>query len=371
MAIQHVKQVRLVSPVLGRAELRAVAQVVRSGQLAQGPRVEEFEAAFAVMCGVRQAVAVNSGTAALMLSLLAHGVGPGDEVITSPFTFVATANAVLMTGARPVFVDVREEDFNIDPELISERITPRTKALLPVHLYGQPCQMDRITDIGAQHGLAVIEDSCQAHGAEWRSRKVGSFGTGCFSFYPTKNMTTGEGGMITTDDDQIAEQARLLRNHGSSSPYHHPELGYNFRMTEVAAAMGLVQLQKLPTFTRKRRLHAAYYTERLRGVIPPGEAEQALHVYHQYTVRIPEDRDTLQARLAEEGIGTAIYYPTPLHLQPLYQEKLGYRDSLPVAERLSREVLSLPVYPGLRADERRRVAEAVSKHAQDLRRPGP
>ena len=318
LAVQHLGSVRLVRPLLGRAELRAVADVLRSGHLAQGPRVAVFEAEFAAMCGVRQAVAVNSGTAALMLALLAHGVGAGDEVITSPFTFVATANAVLMTGARPVFVDVREDDFNIDPELIPQRITPRTKVLLPVHLYGQPCDMDRITEIGARHGLAVIEDACQAHGAEWRGRRVGSFGTGCFSFYPTKNMTTGEGGMITTDDPQVAARARRLRNHGSVAPYHHIELGHNFRMTEVTAAIGLVQLQRLSAFTAKRRLHAAYYTKRLRGVIPPCEAEQALHVYYQYTVRVSEGRDALQDRLAEEGIETAVYYRTPLHRQTGY-----------------------------------------------------
>lgn len=363
--------VPLVRPVLGREELRAVAQVLRSGQLSQGPRVEEFEAAFAAMCGVRQAVAVNSGTAALMLALLAHGIGPGDEVITSPLTFIATANAVLMTGARPVFVDVREEDFNIDPGLIPARITPRTRALLPVHLYGHPCDMDRITAIAQRHSLAIIEDACQAHGAEWRGRRVGSFGTGCFSFYPTKNMTTGEGGMVTTDDPRLADRLRLLRSHGASAPYHHVELGYNFRMTELMAAIGLVQLLRLRAFTLKRRMHAAYYTRHLRAVIPPQEGAQALHVYHQYTVRAPQGRDALQARLAEEGIATAVYYRTPLHLQPLYRERLAYRDSLPVAERLAGEVLSLPVWPGLRANERRRVTEAVSRQAAEiLRRDG-
>ncbi len=348
-----------------------MAQVLRSGQLSQGPRVEEFEAAFAAMCGVRQAVAVNSGTAALMLALLAHGIGPGDEVITSPLTFIATANAVLMTGARPVFVDVREEDFNIDPGLIPARITPRTRALLPVHLYGHPCDMDRITAIAQRHSLAIIEDACQAHGAEWRGRRVGSFGTGCFSFYPTKNMTTGEGGMVTTDDPRLADRLRLLRSHGASAPYHHVELGYNFRMTELMAAIGLVQLLRLRAFTLKRRMHAAYYTRHLRAVIPPQEGAQALHVYHQYTVRAPQGRDALQARLAEEGIATAVYYRTPLHLQPLYRERLAYRDSLPVAERLAGEVLSLPVWPGLRANERRRVTEAVSRQAAEiLRRDG-
>ncbi len=361
MVVRYHEPVPLVRPALGRAELRALAQVLRSGQLAQGPRVAEFEAAFAEMCGVRHAVAVSSGTAALWLALLAHGIGPGDEVITSPFTFVASANAVLMTGARPLFADVRDSDFNIDPEAVRARITPRTRALLPVHLYGHPCDMDRIMEVAEGHQLAVIEDACQAHGAEWRGQRVGSFGTGCFSFYPTKNMTTAEGGMITTNDRQVAERTRLLRNHGASSPYHHIELGYNCRMTELTAAIGLVQLQKLAAFTRKRRLHAAYYTKQLRSVIPPRELDHALHVYHQYTVRVPQGRDVLKERLAQEGIETAVYYRTPLHRQPLYQ-KLGYHDSLPVAERLSREVLSLPVWPGLRADGRRRVREAVSRH---------
>jgi dTDP-4-amino-4,6-dideoxygalactose transaminase len=346
--------------MIGRAEIAAVTRVLRSGQIAQGACVEQLEREFASLCGVREAVAVNSGTAALFIALVAHGIGPGDDVITSSFTFAATANAVLMTGARPVFVDIRESDFNIDPDLIAARITSRTKAIIPVHLYGHPADMTRISEIGESHGLAIIEDACQAHGAEWQGRRVGSFGTGCFSFYPTKNMTTGEGGMVTTNDPQIAHRLRLLRSHGAARPYHHTELGYNFRMTDISAAIGLVQLGRLEFFTRRRRANARYYNAHLRGVIAPSEAVGGLHVYHQYTVRVPEGRDILQGRLSEEGIGNAVYYPIPLHQQPYYRE-LGNADSLPVAEAMAREVLSLPVWPGLTTAGRERVAQAVTR----------
>jgi perosamine synthetase len=356
------QRIPLVKPLIGPGEIRAVVEVLRSGQLAQGRCVEQFEGEFAAMCGVRCAVAVNSGTAALHLALLAHGLGPGDEVITSPFTFAATANAVLMTGARPVFVDIRRNDFNIDPDAILSRMTPRTRALLPVHLYGHPSDMAAIGEIADRHGLAIIEDACQAHGAKWAGRMVGSFGTGCFSFYPTKNMTTGEGGMITTNDPAIAERLQLLRSHGAPRPYHHVDLGYNFRMTDLSAALGLAQLKRLDNFTRRRRSNARYYDRHLRGVIVPTQAPDAFHVYHQYTVRVPDGRDELQARLTGEGIGSAVYYPVPLHLQPFYRE-LGYADELPKAEAASREVLSLPVWPGLKRAERERVAEAVSRFA--------
>ncbi len=351
--------------MIGRAEITAVNRVLRSGQIAQGACVEQLEREFASLCGVREAVAVNSGTAALFIALVAHGIGPGDEVITTPFTFAATANAVLMTGARPVFVDIRESDFNIDPNLIPARITPHTRAIIPVHLYGHPADMTRISDIAQRHGLAVIEDACQAHGAEWHGRRVGSFGTGCFSFYPTKNMTTGEGGMVTTNDAQVAGRLRRLRSHGAARAYNHTELGYNFRMTDISAAIGLAQLQRLDSFTRKRRANARYYGAKLSGVITPSESAGAVHVYHQYTVRVPDGRDIFQAKLSEEGIGSAVYYPLPLHQQPYYRE-LGYADSLPVAEAMSREVLSLPVWPGLLRADRERVAEAVSRHAGGL-----
>ncbi len=348
--------------MIGRAEIAAVNRVLRSGQIAQGACVAQFEAEFAALCGAREAVAVNSGTAALFIALLAHGVGPGDEVITSPFTFAATANAVLMTGARPVFVDIRECDFNIDPELIPARITTRTRAIIPVHLYGHPADMTRIGEIAQRHALAVIEDACQAHGAEWRGRRVGGFGTGCFSFYPTKNMTTGEGGMVTTDDPGFAQHLRLLRSHGAERAYQHTELGYNFRMTDISAAIGLAQLHRLDAFTRRRRANARYYGAHLSGVITPSEAAGALHVFHQYTVRAPEGRDALQAKLAAEGVGSAVYYPKALHQQPYYRE-LGFDDSLPVAEAMSREVLSLPIWPGLARADRARVAETVSRLA--------
>ena len=357
--------VPLVRPMIGRAEIAAVNRVLRSGQIAQGACVAQFEAEFAALCGAREAVAVNSGTAALFIALLAHGVGPGDEVITSPFTFAATANAVLMTGARPVFVDIRESDFNINPDLMAARITPRTKAIIPVHLYGHPADMTRIDEIAQQHALAVIEDACQAHGAVWNGRRVGGFGTGCFSFYPTKNMTTAEGGMVTTDDPRKAQHLRLLRSHGAERAYQHTELGYNFRMTDVSAAIGLAQLHRLDAFTRKRRANARYYQTHLNGVITPSEAAGALHVFHQYTIRVPQGRDALQAKLAEEGIGSAVYYPKPLHQQPYYRE-LGFDDELPVAEAMSNEVLSLPIWPGLRRGDRARVAETVSRLAGDL-----
>ena len=351
--------IRLCQPLIGEEEKRAVLAVLESGQLAQGPTVRRFEEAFARFVGAREApgrapvwaVAVSSGTAALVVALQAHGIGPSDEVITTPFTFAATANAVLLAGARPVFVDVREEDFNIDPGLIEARITPRTRALLAVHLFGHPADMAAIGDIAARHGLAVIEDAAQAVGATFEGRPVGSFGSGCFSFYATKNITTGEGGMITTDDPALADRARLLRDHGQRRRYVSESLGQNLRLTEMAAALGLAQLEKLPAFNEARRANAAYLSERLRGVITPVERPGCRHVYHQYTVRVAGGhRDALAAALRQRGIETGVYYPVPVHRQPLYRH-LGYNERLPVAERLSEEVLSLPVHPGLsRAD---------------------
>ncbi len=275
---------------------------------------------------------------------------------------MATANAVLLAGARPVFVDVREEDFNIDPALIESRITPRTKALLPVHLYGHPCDMESIAAIAARHGLALIEDACQAVGASAAGRKVGSFGTGCFSFYATKNMTTGEGGMITTDDPAVAEKARRIRDHGQVERYESELLGYNFRMTELAAALGLAQLGKLESFIEGRRANAQYLSEHLQGVQTPGERPGFRHVYHQYTVRVAAGRDELAGRLREDGIETGVFYSVPIHRQPLYRG-LGYRDSLPLAERLSQEVLSLPVHPGLSRADLEAVVASVNRSA--------
>lgn len=346
-------------PVIGEDEKQAVLRVLDSGQLAQGRLVREFEEAFAQWLGVRQAVAVSSGTAALMLALQAHGIGPGDEVITTPFSFIATANAVLYVGARPVFADVRSDDFNIDPTEVEARMTPRTKAIMPVHLYGHPAPMAEIMSIAQRHDLLVVEDAAQAHGAQLNSRKVGTFATACFSFYPTKNMTTGEGGMVTTDDSQIADLLRKLRDQGQAALYHHELLAYNWRMTEIAAAMGLAQLRRLEESNERRRRNAEYLSQRLKGVITPVEREGYRHVYHQYTVRVPQRRDALLEHLRERGIGTRIYYPTPIHQQPVYR-KLGYEDDLPVAQRLAAEVLSLPVHQSLTADELERIVESVN-----------
>ncbi len=294
-------------PIIGEEEKQAVLGVLDSGQLAQGRLVREFEEAFARWLGVREAVAVSSGTAALMLALQAHGLGPGDEVITTPFSFIASANAALYLGAHPVFADVCADDFNIDPAQVEARITPRTKAILPVHLYGHPARMTEIISIAQRHGLLVVEDAAQAHGAELDGRKVGTFATACFSFYPTKNMTTGEGGMVTTDDGQVADLLRKLRDQGQAALYHHELLAYNWRMTEIAAAMGLAQLKRLEESNERRRRNAQYLSQRLKGVVTPMEREGCRHVYHQYTVRVPQKRDALLEHLRQRGIGTRIY----------------------------------------------------------------
>jgi perosamine synthetase len=355
-------------PLIDDQEEAAVLAALHSGRLVQGPRVRELEERFAEFCGVREAVAVSSGTAALMTALSVHGIGPGDEVITTPFTFAATANAILFTGARPVFVDVREDDFNIDPSLIEAKITAKTRAVLPVHLFGQCCDMKEIVTIAEKQGLLVIEDAAQAHGATFDGNMAGSFGTGCFSFYATKNMTTGEGGMITTNDKAIAGKARLFRAHGESTRYLSESLGYNFRMTEMEAALGSVQLKRLAERNQQRRVNAAYFDEHLRGVIKPAEMPGRLHVYHQYTVRAPSPdgsstrRDALMARLTEAEIETKVFYPVPLYRQPLYLD-LGYNETLPVAERLTREVLSLPVHPGLTHKDLETIVRVVNEAA--------
>jgi perosamine synthetase len=346
-------------PLLGAEEKQAVLEAIDSGQLAQGARVEAFERAFAAYCGVKHAIATSSGTTALQTAVLAHGIGPGDEVVTTPFTFIASANAVVFAGAKPVFADILERSYNVDPSLIEKAITPRTKAILPVHLFGNPCDMEPIVRIAARYGLAMIEDACQAHGAVVDGRKVGSFGTGCFSFYPTKNVTTAEGGMITTNDDELADRARLIRSHGQRRRYYHECIGYNFRMTEIQAAIGVVQLGRLERFVEKRRANATYLTSRLRGVVTPVESPGSRHVYHQYTIRVAEGRDGLAEHLQERGIGTSVYYPLPVHKQVAYQ-KLGYADQLPVAERACKEVLSLPVHPALSQEDLERIVQGVN-----------
>ncbi|MBA2284315.1 MAG: DegT/DnrJ/EryC1/StrS family aminotransferase [Ktedonobacteraceae bacterium] len=352
-------------PLLGYEEEVAVQRVLASGQLVQGEKVAAFEQRFAEVCHVREAVALSSGTAALYLALLAHDIGPGDEVITTAFTFAATVNAILLVGATPVFVDIEPDTYTMDAALVEGVITPRTKALMPVHLYGHPCDMTRLLPIAATHGLVIIEDACQAHAAAIDGKPVGSFGTGCFSFYATKNITTGEGGMVTTDDPVIAERVRLLRHHGQKERYCHVTLGHNLRMTEMQAALGLVQLEKLERFTCQRIANAAFLTERLRAslqtpIVRPGYR----HVYHQYTIRVPEQRDEWMLKLRDRGIATAVHYPLAVHQQPFYREHAGriafskalatanvaqatIDVSLPVTELAVKQVLSLPVHPGL------------------------
>lgn len=355
----------IAKPLIGEEEKQAVMEVLNSGMIAQGPRVKAFEEAFARMCGVKHAIATTSGTTALHAALLASGIGEGDEVITSPFTFIASGNSILYTGARPVFVDIDPATFNINPELIEAAVTPRTRAILPIHLFGLSCDMNPIMEIANRHSLVVIEDACQSHGATYHGRRVGSFGMGVFSFYPTKNMTSAEGGMITTNGDELDEKSRAIRQHGMRRRYYHDELGFNFRMTDVHAAIGLEQLKKLEMFNLKRQENAAYLSSHLKGVITPVEPEGYEHVYHQYTVRVPDGRrDGLRTFLQEKGIGSEVYYPVPIHQQTFYMQELGYHVSMPESERAAREVLSLPVHPALSQADLETIACAVNQYLE-------
>lgn len=352
--------ISIAKPVMGDEEKKAVLEVLDSGIIAQGPKVKEFEQNFAEMCGVKHAIATTSGTTALHMALLAHGIGPGDEVITSPFTFIASANSVLFVGATPVFVDIDPKTFNMDPALVEAAITPNTKAIMPVHLYGMVCDMGPLMEIAKKHGLVMIEDACQSHGAELEGTRAGAFGTGTFSLYPTKNMTSAEGGMITTDDDEIDELCRVIRNHGMRRRYFHDQLGYNFRMTDVHAAIGNAQLMKLPANNEKRRTNAKYYNENLQGVTVPFVPQGFHHVYHQYTIRVPDGkRDSLREYLKENEIGSEIYYPLPIHQQGFYIEQFG-EQTFTQAEFAAEEVLSLPVHPLLSQSDLEKVVNTIN-----------
>jgi perosamine synthetase len=349
-------------PWIGPEEKAAVIEVLESGMLAQGPRVAALEEAFTALTGARHAIATSSGTTGLHLAMLAHGIGPGDEVITSPFTFIASVNAILFTGAKPVFADIDEATFNIDPERLEAAITPRTKAVMPVHIYGQPCDMDEISAIAKRRGLILLEDAAQAVGATYRGRHVGTFGTGVFSLYATKNVITGEGGMITTESDDIADRVRLLRNHGMRNRYEYEMLGYNFRLTDVLAAIGVVQMGRLEEATRRRRANAAYLNAHLRGVGTPVVKEGRDHVWHQYTVTLPQgsERSDVIRRLTAAGIGTGVFYPLGAHRFPHIQAASGDLD-LPVTDRVAESVLSLPVHPLLEDSDLERITAAVNK----------
>jgi dTDP-4-amino-4,6-dideoxygalactose transaminase len=354
------KMINMAKPLIGEEEKQAVLEVLDSGILAQGPRTKAFEEAFAAMCGTKHAVATSSGTTALHTALLANGIGPGDEVITSSFTFIASANSILFTGARPVFVDIDPHTFNLDPDKVEAAITPKTKTLLPVHLFGLMSNMPALMEIASKHGLKVIEDACQSHGAAINGKRAGSFGVGTFSLYPTKNMTSAEGGMITTDGDAVAEKARVIRQHGMRRRYYHDEIGFNFRMTDVHAAIGLAQLKKLEKFNAIRQANARTLSGHLKGVSVPFVPEGYEHVYHQYTVRVPDGkRDSLRTYLQENGIGSEVYYPVPVHQQAVYKN-LGYEISLPESEKAALEVLSLPVHPALSQTDLETIIQAVN-----------
>ena len=351
-------------PVLGEEEKALVWSAMEAGQLAQGARVAEFEKRFADFIGAKHAVAVSSGTTAIHLALLAAGIGPGDEVITVSFTFTASASAILHAGARPVFIDVDPVSFTMDPSLIEAAITPRTRAVMPVSLYGNPADMPAITEIARRHGLLLIEDACQAHGASLDGRRSGAWGTAVFSFYPTKNMTTGEGGMITTDNAELAERASLLRAHGMRERYKPEILGYNFRMTDLGASIGLAQLEKLPAANARRRAIADRYDRELRGVMTPQRRPKAEHAFHQYTLRVAQ-RDRFLARLAELGVGANVYYPVPVHRQVPFLEVAG-QPLLPATEMLTEQIISIPVYPNLTDEEVGTIIGAVNQVAEEI-----
>jgi dTDP-4-amino-4,6-dideoxygalactose transaminase len=339
----------------------AVEAVFESGHFINGPNVQALEREIAAYTGTAHAVGLNSGTDALHLALRALDVGPGDEVITTPFTFVATTEAIGIGGATPVFVDIDPNTYNIDPQAIEAAITPRTKVILPIHLYGHPAPMDAIMAIARKHNLAVVEDCAQAIGAKVGEKMVGSFGdVGCFSFFPSKNLGAyGDGGMATTNRDDLALRMKSLRAHGGRIKYHHEELGVNSRLDEVQAAILRVKLPHLESWIERRRANAAAYDEALAGVVTtPSQTAGTRHVFHQYTIAVPE-RDAVQKALNERGVQTMIYYPVPLHLQEVHRSLGKGEGSFPHAEELSKQVLSLPMFPELSGEQREQVVAAV------------
>lgn len=350
-------------PIIGEEEVEAVSAVLRSGMVAQGPQVAAFEQEFSEQVADGAfAVAVNSGTSALHLGLLAAGIGPGDEVIVPSFTFAATANSVAITGATPVFVDIEPDYFCMDPLAAQAAITDRTKAIMPVHLYGHPAAMNQFDEIATKHGIAIFEDAAQAHDASLEGQKVGTFGLfSAFSLYPTKNMTSGEGGMITTRDEEVARRSRILRNQGMAKQYANELIGVNNRMTDIHASIGRVQLGHLKEWTTKRQANAAFLNENLEGVIIPPVADGAVHVYHQYTIRVEaSQRDRMVQALRDEyQVGSGVYYPIPNHrLVSLARFAPGLE--LPVTEAAAAEVISLPVHPSLTQADLERIALAVN-----------
>ncbi len=358
-------------PDIGPAEEAAVLEVLRSGMLAMGRRTQAFEEAWAAYCGVRHAVMTSNGTVAQEAVLHALGIGPGDEVITVSFSFNATVSVILRAGATPVLVDIRADDFCMDPDQVEAAITPRTRAIMPVHLYGLMADMDPLVAIAERHGLAIVEDAAQAHGASYRGRKAGQFGPAMFSLYATKNLMTGEGGLATTDDDLVADRLRLFRNHGMRVRYQHESLGTNYKPTDLAAAIGLAQLDRLDERTGRRRRNAAYLSAQLGGdYLVPSVSEGREHVWHQYVMRFPHERQAVIDGLAERGIGTLIYYPIPIHRQDYLQALLPGASELdlPVTDALSDEVLAIPVHPMLSESDLDAIVAAVRDVATPVTR---
>lgn len=358
---ENLPRIGIAKPYIGDEEKQAVLDVLDSGQLTQGGQVAAFEQAFADYHGAHYGIAVNNGTTALIAALMAHGIGPGYEVIIPSFSFFATASCISFTGARPVFADIDPDTFCLSPQAAEAAITARTAAIMPVHLYGHPADMPTFERICQKHNLLLLEDAAQAHGARIGERSVGTWGTASFSFYPTKNMTTTEGGMVLTNDEAIASRLRMIRNQGMDQQYRHEVMGFNFRMTNLSAAIGLAQLKRLPEWTQTRIDNAAYFNQQLRAVKTPVTAAHHTHVFHQYTVRVPDDvdRDDAVARLNARGIGVRVYYPTPIHQQPVYRREYeGLR--LPETEKAVRQVFSLPVHPALTETERAYIVQEVN-----------
>ena len=358
------KNIPVAKPLVGRDDIRAVVKVMKSGGLAQGPQVSRFEKEFSKFVGDRECVAVNSGTSALHVALLSLGIGAGDEVIVPSFTFAATANSVALTGAKPVFVDIDPKTYNIDPTLIESAITPKTKAIQVVHLYGLPADMVSITNIAKRHNLLIIEDAAQAHLAEINSQPVGTFSDAAiFSFYPTKNMTSGEGGMAVFSESSPARMARLLRNQGMEQRYQNEVVGFNLRMTDIHAAIGISQLSKVKKWTKTRQENADFLNSKIETVITPHTPAGFTHVYHQYTVRIKNNRDLYSKKLTELGIGNSVYYPTQVHKLPSFNRSLNLAHTQSATE----QVLSLPIHPSLSKKDLNRIASAVNMVGQELK----